>query len=365
MNKKIRFLKSIDRIIGKPLTFLLSHWQIRKPNPSFFQDLLIIRPGGIGDAVLLLPSIRELKKVYPHLRIDILCEKRNSGVFELSKGIENIYLYDRDMELFKCLRNQYDVVIDTEQWHRLSAVVALLTGAPVRVGFATNERERFFTHRIPYSHDDYEVYSFFHLIEPLIGYIPEFNHEKPFIDIENSETSFDKYLSENTVAIFPGASVKERKWGGGKYGIFAKELIKRGYNVIIIGSKSDKDDAKEITGIAKGAIDLTGKTSLKVLASILKRCRLLITADSGILHLAVGVETATLSLFGSGIEKKWAPKGKRHRIINRHLPCSPCTKFGYTPRCKLGVRCMTSITVGEVYEMAVKLLNEQTVGSSR
>lgn len=334
MNKKIRFLKSIDRIIGKTLTFLLSHWQIRKTNPSLFQNLLIIRPGGIGDAVLLLPSIRELKKVYPHLRIDILCEKRNSGVFKLSKEHENIYLYDRGMELFKCLRNQYDIVIDTEQWHRLSAVVAFLTGAPVRVGFATNERERLFTHRIPYSHDDYEVYSFFHLIEPLIGYVPEFNYEEPFITIEDRETPFDNYLSENTIAIFPGASVKERRWGGEKYGMVARELIKSGYNVIIIGSKADRDDAKEITGIAKDAIDLTGKTSLKDLALILKRCRLLITADSGILHLAVGVGTATLSLFGSGIERKWAPKGKRHRIINKNLPCSPCTRFGYTPKCR-------------------------------
>lgn len=152
----------------------------------------------------------------------------------------------------------------------------------------------------------------------------------------------------------------ERRWGGERYGEVARRFIKKGYRVIIVGSNTDKDDAQIIRNIAPEAKDLTGKTTLKDIAFLLKKCRLLITADSGLLHLAVGVGTPTVSLFGSGIENKWSPRGKRHRVINKHLPCSPCTRFGYTPGCKLSVRCMSYITVEEVYEMAVKLLEGQT-----
>jgi ADP-heptose:LPS heptosyltransferase len=63
-----------------------------------------------------------------------------------------------------------------------------------------------------------------------------------------------------------------------------------------------------------------------------------------------------LSLFGPGIQKKWAPRGQGHVVINKNLDCSPCTKFGYTPRCKKNAECMKRITVDEVVEKALELL---------
>jgi len=91
-------------------------------------------PAGIGDAVLLIPAIEAVRMKFPDARIDILCEKRNADIFILTKMVNKVYLYDRGLELFKCLRNNYDVVIDTEQWHRLSAIVARMTGTPIRIG---------------------------------------------------------------------------------------------------------------------------------------------------------------------------------------------------------------------------------------
>ncbi len=137
-----------------------------------FEQILVIRPGGIGDAVLLLPALAEIRNYCPNAHIDILCEKRNQGVFHLSGDINRIYLYDSGWGLLKCLRNSYDAVIDTEQWHRLSAIIAYLTGAHMRVGFNTNERGELFTHQVPYGHDDYEGLSFFNLIAPVVGITP-------------------------------------------------------------------------------------------------------------------------------------------------------------------------------------------------
>lgn len=357
---KIKLIKLVDQIMGRTFTSLL-RGKSYVSEISLFNKILLIRPGGIGDAVLLLPAIRALKQAFPDSGIDILCEKRNADIFRLSNNINTIYLYDRGIDLFRALRKKYDIVIDTEQWHRLSAVVAYLSGAPIRVGFDTNERRKLFTHRIPYSHDDYEVYSFFHLMGPLIPEAPHFDKNKPFMEIpDNASTIPSPEIEEkkNLVAVFPGASVPERQWGGDRFGKVAKALTDKGYEIVILGSRSESRDAERIKEYAKNAVDMTGRTDLADVAALLKSCKLLVSADSGLLHIAYAAGTPTVSLFGSGIERKWAPPGRRHRVLNKRLPCSPCTKFGYTPCCRRNVECMLSIDADEVIRSAVTLLEE-------
>ena len=213
---QINLLKLFDRTVGKALSLLLPRLSKHREVLHEKQGrILIIRPGGIGDAVLLLPAINALKREFPDLKIDILSEKRNTGIFGLSENIDRIYLYDKGFDFIRSLGNRYDVVIDTEQWHRLSAVAAYLNRAPVRIGFDTNERRRLFTHRIPYSHNDYEVFSFFHLIEPLFQRTPEFDFEDPFLDIPPESASGLSIVPEKEkdriISIFPGASVRERR----------------------------------------------------------------------------------------------------------------------------------------------------------
>lgn len=356
---KVGFLKAVDRIAGVPLVSVLSiirrigrlHKTGEFPvSPGTLKKLLVIRPGGVGDAVLLLPALKKIHKLCPGVRIDVLCEKRNHGVFRLSGDIARTYLYDGRWGLAKCLGNKYDAVIDTEQWHRLSAVISYLTGAPVRVGFNTNERGELFTHKIPYSQGDYEGKSFFNLIAPIAGAepgdgIPDvYLSGEAFIDTESVEI----FKTRMTVAIAPGASVRERRWGGDNFGLTAKKLFDTGlFNIMIIGSQADKPDALTIKKYCPEALDLTCRTLLQETPPLLKSVSTLICADSGIMHIASAIGTPTVCLFGSGIEKKWAPLGKKHRIINKRLPCSPCTTFGHTPRCD-SVKCLRQITVGEV-----------------
>jgi lipopolysaccharide heptosyltransferase II len=361
---KIKALKLFDRIFGKLFISLVLTFRKQKPGnkPETLERILFIRPGGIGDAVLLIPALQAFKSFFPTATIDILCEKRNAEVFTLSYVVRQIYLYDRGFDLITCLQNKYDTVIDTEQWHRLSAVAGFMTGAPVRIGFDTNERSRLFTHKIPYSHDDYEVYSFFHLIEPLLQEKPFFDESLPFIEPPSLPERLLKLLQKkgdnnHLIAIFPGASVEERRWGAENFGRTAETLQKKGYQIIILGSFCDFHDAETIKKYARDSIDLTGKTSLREVAGIVKQCRLLITADSGLMHLAFAVGTPTVSLFGSGIEKKWAPRGGKHIVLNERLACSPCTQFGYTPRCQKQVECLHAITVEKVYTAALKILS--------
>jgi ADP-heptose:LPS heptosyltransferase len=192
--------------------------------------------------------------------------------------------------------------------------------------------------------------------------MPEFDAQVPFIHLEEG---FPGHLVPESLrggkgffSIFSGATVRERRWGGENFGQVAGALSHHGYGIVILGTHADREDAKEITKLAPESIDITGKTDLKDVAQVLNCSRMFVTADSGMLHIAYGVGTPTVSLFGSGIEKKWAPPGGKHVVINARLDCSPCTRFGYTPHCEKNTACLTAIRPDHVIEEVEKLLQE-------
>ena len=358
---KLVLLKLLDNTIGKILVNIMPCEKRHDvPFDKNITKILIIRPGGIGDFVLLLPAIQLLRLNFKTSRIDILCEKRNSGIANFAVGINNTYLYDRGFDLIRCLKNKYDVVIDTEQWHRLSAIITCLVGASVKIGFDTNERKKIYTHKIPYSHDDYEACSFLNLIRPLICKTEAFNPNKAFVIISNGATQNPSIVShedqDKLIAISLGASAAERRWQTYNFIEVAESFSRLGFKIALLGSKKEKSRAAKIKKKLPDCIDLTSKTSLKDTAYILMKSKLLLTADSGLMHLAYALGTSTVSLFGAGIEKKWAPRGRDHIVINNHLSCSPCTRFGYASHCDKNIECLTLIGAGEVISAMKKML---------
>lgn len=360
MAGKINILKRLDLLFGASLVHVARLFVPARKDLSGVGRFLFIRPGGIGDAVLLIPAIKAVKNKYPDAHISVLAERRNSAVFSMCPDVKNVYNYDRPKELWKVIRDKYDTVIDTEQWHRLSSVVARLTRAPILIGYATNEREKLFTHPIAYSHEDYEVRSFLNLLSPLIGEV-SFDADIPFLSVPSGTTERVRPLLQplsgrKIVTIFPGGSIPEKRWGAERFSEVVEMLAEKGYGIVVIGGKEEIREGGEISSGLSGVIDLCGKLSLVETSAILKEAQLLITGDSGIMHIAYGLGVKTLSLFGPGIEKKWAPRGEKHLVINKTLDCGPCTKFGNTPKCKNNSECMKRITVDEVYESSIELL---------
>jgi ADP-heptose:LPS heptosyltransferase len=261
-------------------------------------------------------------------------------------------------------------VIDSEQWHRLSAIVSRFASAPVKIGFDTNERRRMFTHPIPYSHDDYEAASFARLLEPL-GFQPgSVESEAPFLSVPDAVSNkaaavlLESLPAQPFVAVFPGASIPERRWGADRFRRVAELLSAFEIRVVAVGGDEDRLQGDVIAGGGLG-LNLAGLTSLAETAAVIQKSSLLLSGDSGVLHIAVGLGVPTVSLFGPGRAKKWAPRGDRHIVINKCLPCSPCTTFGTTPPCPINVRCLRDITVDEVVNSVTMLLTSLGTMSSR
>lgn len=356
---RIALLKFADLKLGAFLTRVLPKPRSLAWDGSRFDVVLLIRPGGIGDAIHLIPSIKILQELSPGVEIDILAERRNAGAFALCPGLRRVFLYDRPGQLLRVLRNRYDVVVDTEQWHRLSAVVARMVRSRVKIGYATNERARLFTHAIPYSHDDYEVESFLHLLKPLD--VPAVTPPgAPWLQIPiEAQASAGELLGNVAmkpfVAIFPGASIVEKRWPLEYLRQVVEWCLERGVSVVVVGGSEDRGAGDALVSDER-VINLAGRTSLAETAAIISRALVLVSGDSGVLHIAAGIGCATVALFGPGSPAKWAPRGFRHVVLSRHLPCSPCTRFGYTPPCPIDGRCMKEIAPGDVARAVESLL---------
>jgi len=355
---RMSLLKTIDAIIGPVMASILPSPRAVAP-PETIGSLLIIRPGGIGDAILVLPMLQAVVERYQTVAVTVLAERRNSAVFVLSPVACRVLRYDTPAELITAMQGEYDCIIDTEQSHYLSVVIARFCRSAITIGFDTNQRRRLLTHPVPYSQDDYEVDSFLNLLSPL-------GIESPpalarFVTIppaasEKVAPKLEENGCNNLISIFPGASIAERKWGTLRFRELACKLHQAGFVTIVIGGAAERESGDQIVAGGVG-INLAGTTSVAETAALVDASQLLITADSGMLHLAVALDKPSVSLFGPGRQKKWAPRGDRHVVLNKELPCSPCTTFGDTPACRDAARCMREIGVDETFNAVMMLLN--------
>ena len=324
------------------------------------ERILVIRPGGIGDAVLTFPMLRALREYYDEATIDVLGERRNADVYRINGLVRDVYCYDAGplaspRVLHELAARRYPLIVDTEQYHHLSAVAANYLRPTYICGFDTVGRGRLQTHRVRYVDSIYEVYSFLHLAEALIGQPVPFERDQPFLEVDArwrdwAAQALGGHDQRPVAVVVPGASTPHKYWPPQRYAAVAAWLIERGYYVVILGGRDALALARVIaTQHGDGAVlNLAGQTSLPQTAGVIQQAGLYISSDTGPLHIAYGVGTPTVHMFGSGIMEKWAPQGRRYVVVHKDLPCSPCTRYGSTPPCPYEVACMQAIQVEDV-----------------
>jgi lipopolysaccharide heptosyltransferase II len=378
---KLRLLKKLDRSFGP---WLCRHvtpsvvprirragappWAAEPVAKDRIERILVIRPGGMGDAVLTFPMIRALREHYDRATIDVLGERRSVGVYGINDWVRSVYRYDTTpAALWRTLRDlrqaRYQIVVDTEQYHHLSTLVANHLRPDFLCGFDTIGRGRFQTHRVRYQESGYEVYLFLGLAAALIGEPQSFDAERPWLTVHQK---WRDWAAERLVAsrgrriavIAPGASTEHKIWPRERYARVARWFVERDFYVVILGGSDTVAAAREIAADHGDhrVLDLAGRTSLPQTAGILQHATVYVSSDTGALHVAYGVGVPTVHMFGSGIMEKWAPPGSKYVVVNKGLPCSPCTRYGYTPPCPYGVACMDAITVDDVTAAAEEVL---------
>jgi len=329
---KIKFFKGIDYLLGSALAAILPSAPQTGVNFKTIKEVLIIRPGGMGDAVVLLPVINQFKKQYPDIQIDILCERRNWEVFSSqAQWKKNAYCYDRIPEISKVLNKRYDVVIDTEQWHYLSVILGFFLKRQALIGFATRVgRRRLLDVGCDYDTKAYEMDNFLRLFEPWQLQRKEIHLDGSWTVDEASRTWAKQKISGRYAVLSSLASIAERRLNEQQIDLITKELQSQDLQVFL----------------------LEGQFNLAQVAAIIQNAQAFIGVDSGLLHVAAAVGVPVTGIFGPGQVFKWAPQGTKHHSIHHQLPCSPCTRFGYTiPTCQGKIPCMRdlNLNIEEIY----------------
>lgn len=326
----------------------------------------------IGDAVMQIPALREIRRAFPNSRITLATRSWAKGIFEDADFIDEILPFEKSDSVFKQAQfwrqGRFDAaILFTNSFE--SALVAKLGKAKRRFGYATEKRSVFLTDafRVPVWKDArHEIFYYLNLVAEIeksyFGKTEIFDRE-PMFDLKVSEErkeAAQKILSKNgadltkkIVAFCPGSTnSRAKRWQTESYAALNDRFqTERDANVVLIGDESEFEISKEVgEKSSRKPVILTGKTTLAELVGVLSAVDLLISNDTGPAHVAAALGTKTVVIFGPTNPLTTHPIGAE--IIRREVECSPCMLRD----CPIDHRCMTRISAEEVFQTASKIL---------
>ena len=370
----ISILRKLDRYLGNFMILLLNFStfmkSINKTDNFTSNHILIIRLWTLGESLLTLPMIKKLKE--NGYTISVLVTKRSKGVFE------NVDFVDEIVDLadfFNVIKNfkKYDVVIDTEPYLNISAILGWFLGKYV-IGFRGLFRDKLYDFKIEYNDKIHAVYNFCNMLKPLgIDYKPE--KLVPLKYTERDKENVDKLLKEynlkdkKLIGVHCGTAETApwRSWKKEKFAKLIEKLVEDGFYVILTGSKGDYEVNEKVLNLVDSrfkdrVFNFAGKTKLREFAYLLTKFEVFISNDTGPMHLSAAMGTKTVGLFGPNIPERFAPFGRGNIAIYKadSLDCSPCINVhkGEFKECKLNGKCMDLIEVEDVYNAIINLVRK-------
>lgn len=326
--------------------------------------------------MMAMPALRCLRQHFPDARIDLMLVSYVRRIVEGAPWFDGIIEYARAGEhkgmggALRCARRlrqgRYDLAVVMPNSFS-SALLAFLSGARERIGYDRQGRGFLLTHPVPAPRENRKfipqpmVDYYLKLCEEL-GAFPYSKKTELFVDAgseQRAEQLFNKYgltREKRIIAINPGAAYGSSKfWKSERFAQVADALSEHGCDVLVLGGPNEKRTAREICGAARShPVNLAeDDVGLDLLKSVIKRCDLLITVDSGPRHFAVAFDKPVVVLMGP-TDPRYTNCNLEKTTVLRvdDLECSPCHK----KRCPTEHECMMRITPEMVIEAAGALL---------
>lgn len=339
----------------------------KKESSNSLKSRLLLRGvNWIGDAVMTIPALRALRRHFKESEINLLVKPWVAPVFYDNPYIDNLILYPSEADSLRgkwrfarslrkegfskaiLLQNAFD-----------AALLAFLAGIPERIGYARDLRGCLLTRRIPYNGEDRKIHHIDYYLELLRRADIPAQYSRPWIRLSLSERLEARRrlssLKRPILAINPGAAYgSAKRWFPERFAAVADAFISHsGGSVVLLGGDREIGITKEIRKNIKGEdiMILTGKTTLRELIAIISECDILLSNDSGPMHIGYAVGTPLVALFGSTSPELTGPRGLRDIVIKKNIDCSPCFK-----RTCEEMTCMDAIDVEEVFDAIKKLI---------
>ncbi|MFH1049767.1 MAG: glycosyltransferase family 9 protein [bacterium] len=338
------------------------------------ENILVIRLSSMGDVILTTALIRQIRNKYPNTRLDFATSKQFAEIFTNNPHISNLIEYDKQSSLkdindlkknikSKIPSGRYDLVIDLQRNIRSRV---FRSGLGAQYLYVKKMR----LHKLSM------VYFKRPLLKKIVP-IPEiYRMTASPLDIEDdgkglelwlpNETLSPIYLPEEkkvknslTIAIAPGAFHNTKRWQKEKYLELIIHLKENFYaDIVLIGGKKDKEITDWITSkITFEFEDCTESDSIIRTVSAIDSASLLISNDTGVVHIAAARKVPVVAIFGSTVKEfGFIPFRTKHEIVEKILPCRPCTHYGLNKCPKVHFDCMNKISVEDVVLAVQKLI---------
>ncbi|MDX1764466.1 MAG: lipopolysaccharide heptosyltransferase II [bacterium] len=341
----------------------------------FPHKILIRGVNWIGDAMMTIPALRELGRLFPESTKTLLINEPMGQLFRSFSAVDRVMdftcrtgipgLKDRLALLRKLRPNRFDLCLILPNSFD-SALIPFLAAIPERVGFDRDGRGFLLTQPIPSVASERGRHQAYHYLDLVSALGPVKSTLDIGLDLDPKARHWAmealaplKEKSQGPViGLNPGAAYGPAKqWFPERFGELGRRLASDlGAGILIVGGPTEKALGASIAGaVEEGMLDLSGRTTLPQLAAVLARCDLIVTNDSGPMHLASAVGVPVVAVFGPTDPRATSPMG-RHRIVRKACECAPCMER----ICPRGdTLCMKRVAVDDVLVAVKDLLSDR------
>ena len=344
--------------------------------------ILVIRFSSMGDIVLTSPVTRAVRRIWPDAEIDFLTRSEYVGLAHALPGVSEVERLEpvkgRPRLISRIRRRKYDLVIDLHGNLR-SRLVSLAGNAGRVVRYVKRRFSRMAIVRkpggtavVPHTVDRY--LATLDQLDPVGASkrdgaqgaqekrLPELNVDARAVAwVEERLADAGIGPGFPLLGVAPGASHGPKRWLPERFAQVADHVAEsRDMRVLLLGSEDDRTVTGEVARAMKSpAVDWTGTTDLSLLPAAVQRCGLLVSNDSGPMHVATAVGTPAVGVFGATHPRLgFAPLGPADAVVTLDLPCSPCSLHGDLA-CRYGTHaCMEDLEPRRVIEEAERLISD-------
>jgi ADP-heptose:LPS heptosyltransferase len=368
--------RQLDFWAGVPLVKLFGLFA-RPPAPRGpLRRILVIKLAAVGDTVLVNHVLSVFRQAHADVEIHWLISPINQAIARLCPAVDRFFIWSGGVKALPALvrslrRERYDAVCDLEQWSRGTALLSYFSGAPVRLGFDTpgQHRAALFTMSYVKKFDQHEIDDFYSVLS-LLGPLPR-DHDVTLPVPSDSAERFvalglSDFLSSKKlkVLIHPGCGGDglPREWPLSSYAVLGHWLLKyKDAELILTSGPEETAKPIQLNKLLKNsAVNVGGRLSWLDLVALIDKVDLVISGNTGVMHLAAALSKRQVALHGPTNPQLWGPLNANAVIVSSSCPQCPCLKLGFEYHAA-DQSCMALIDVETVKEaVATALSGSQT-----
>lgn len=340
-----------------------------------FKRILIIRTDRMGDVILSVPVISNLRRVFPESYIAFMCRPYTRALLEGNPDLNEVIVYDkygthksflatwrfaRDLK-----RKNFDLALILHPTNR-AHLIAFGAGIKTRIGWDRN-LSRLLTEKVPHLKSQGKKHESEYTLDILRALELEVREMPLVIPVKDSaRRSIGEILkkkgideAEEFVVVHPSASCPSKRWKQRSFAALIKKIRQNLHLPVVVTTAETEKEFAAVVAREEGVVDLRGMVSLFELIALLERAKLFVSNDSGPVHIAAALGTPVISIFGRsdpGLSPtRWRPLGENSFFIHKNVDCPVCRAHD----CQKNFLCLDSISPDEVYALIEKILAKE------